>query len=92
MNNNCKLVLLKTTSASEFILQLIGKSSNAISDLFNVTLLAQRKGEFSTKLLGSVCQAPSRIIVQCMRDVFHPERDSIFLVEIASALSSSTNI
>jgi len=43
MNNNCKSVLLNTTSASEFILQWTGKSSSAISDLFNVTLLAKTK-------------------------------------------------
>ena len=107
MNNNCKLVLLKTTSASEVILQLIGKaenhsgwkrplrpsrSSNVTSNLFNVTLLAQRKGEFGRKSPGSACQELNTVIAGCMCDVFQPGRDSILLLEVASALTSSTNI
>ena len=106
MNNNCKLVLLKTT-ASEFILQLPGKaqnhsgwkrplrpskSSNATSDLFYVTFLAQRKGKFGRKSPGSACQELNTVIAGCMCDVFQPGSDSILLLEVASALTLSTNI
>lgn len=50
MNNNCKSVLSNTATASEFILQLVGKTSNAISDLFNVTLSALKKRGVQDKI------------------------------------------
>lgn len=50
MNNNFKSVLLNTTSASEFTLQLTGKSSSATSDLFNFTLLAKKKKGVQDKI------------------------------------------
>lgn len=90
MNNNCKSILLNTTSAAEFIPQLIGKSLSATSNF--LSLYSWLKRELKTKLLSSLCQELDRIIAQWMHNIVQVVRDGIFLVEIASALSSSTNI
>lgn len=92
MNNNCKSVLLNTTSASEFILQLTGKSSSAILDLFHVTLLAKEKKGIRDKIAQQRMSRTEQNNARCTYNIFQLVRDSIFLVEIASALSSSTNI
>lgn len=90
MNNNCKSILLNTTSAAEFIPQLIGKSSSATSNF--LSLYSWLKRELKTKLLSSLCQELDRIIAQWMHNIVQVVRDGIFLVQIAPALSSSTNI
>lgn len=90
MNNNCKSILLNTTSASEFIPQLIGKSSSATSNFLSLYFWLKR--ELKTKLLSTLCQELDRIIAQWMCNVVQVVRDGIFLVEIASAWSSSTII